>query len=234
MSERKMGDLDLEVFAARLYEIMLVTSATARGKEVSGAMLGKPRLGLTGAALKARIRANTYEVARVIAQAVAEDWIAVRVIGAVIATTHAGFPPTVSGWRTHQTTLRRDTGQRYGISPNKIPRWVNRFKRTLARTVDGPDPVRRAAWVEWMWDHMGHPLADGCGRTAKGISAWVLTRHGISLPKHPSKAEYNEAMAAGFKVFLAYYRRCSREAAGRRGPMRAAKDPGKSNIRLAS
>jgi predicted Fe-S protein YdhL (DUF1289 family) len=219
------GSLDAQLLGTQLYKIIYATSASARGEESSRAMLGKPRLGITGAALAGRIQANTFLVAKVIVQAVEENWPAGRVVDAIIAATHDGFPEEVRAWRTHETFKRSMTGQRYGVTPGKIRAWVKRFKKTLARTLDREDSVFRAAWAEWQWDKEGHPLADGCGRTAKAISAWVLVRHGEQLPIHQNKETYNNAMADGFRKFVAYYRLCVVRRTKRRGPKQSERRP---------
>ncbi len=58
------------------------------------------------------------------------------------------------------------------------------------------DPVGLAAWVEWRIDCTDHFFADGCGRIAKAIAAWVLMRHDYPLPRYE---------LAGPDVRTAYY-----------------------------
>lgn len=212
------GGLDLETLAADLYQNIHAISNTAHGVEISKDRPGKARLHITGAALVNKVRTNTHNVAAVVVRAAREDWSVDKTIPAIIEATHQGFPPKVQDWR------RIPTGQRWGqVRPSKIRGEVRRFRRMLGQNLDRWDPVRLAAWAQWMWDEHIHPLGDGCGRTAQAIGAWVLTRKGLLLPTYGSREEYHEAMAAGLKAFTAYYLRCTLRGIGERRPPKRAR-----------
>lgn len=219
MSEHQddAGGLDLNDLAAALYRNILATSNTARGEEVSKARPGKVRLGITGAALASKVQSNTSQVAAIIVKAVEERWSVGKTIQAVIETTHEGFPREARSWR------KAPTNERWGrVNYHKIPREVRRFKRALGQNLDRWDPVRLAAWAEWMWDEHIHPLGDGCGRTAKAIGMWVLIRSDLPLPDYRSRGAYYTAMAEGLRTFTKYYRLCVwGELGARRPPKRA-------------
>lgn len=207
------GGLDLETLVADLYRNILATSSTARGEEASKERPGKVRLGITGAALASMVRANSARVADIILRAVWEKWSARRVIQDVIEATLAGFPSKTREWRKHRTK------DRPSVNPVKIPREAKRFRKMLSANLDRWEPVRLAAWTEWMWAEHIHPLGDGCGRTSKALSAWVLVRRGLPLPSYVGGAEaYNTASAAGLQNFTEYYRVCMRGEVGERRP----------------
>ncbi len=74
-------------------------------------------------------------------------------------------------------------------------------------------PHRVAATLEREIDWRIHPYADGCGRTAKLLGAWVLLRHGSMPPRFDSKERYYKAMNAGEGEWLAFYSACILESA---------------------
>jgi len=51
------------------------------------------------------------------------------------------------------------------------------------------DPIDLAAWVEYRIDLADHFFADGCGKTAKAVSAWVLMRADQPLPTYRGRDE---------------------------------------------
>ncbi len=80
------------------------------------------------------------------------------------------------------------------------------------------DPVKLAAWVEYRVDLSDHFFADGCGKTAKAISSWVLMRARHDLPLYRDRKELYQnapteirgrnqpADREQFEKWLAYYR----------------------------
>lgn len=219
------GGPDYEEFAAHFYANVRATSSTALGREESKTKPGKPRLGFTGAALEARIRTNSYEVARVILQATEEEWGVRRTLRSILRATHEGFSPRLAGYRTYPTAAR------YGARPQKIPPLMRVFKGDLARRLDHPDTIRLAAWVEWQLDEVIHPFGDGCGRVSKALAAWVLTRRHFPLPHYGDRERYHRAIRDGFRAFLAYYRSCVR-LSPRRPTVHA--EEGEERMRAAS
>jgi|GEM_PF-974636 len=80
------------------------------------------------------------------------------------------------------------------------------------------DPVELAAWVEYNIDLTHHFFADGCGKTAKVISSFVLMRSGLPLPNYTNRDDYFEHAPTKivgrdpevdndqYQTWLAYYR----------------------------
>lgn len=69
---------------------------------------------------------------------------------------------------------------------------MDRFYQEFTRKLADPnqDPVELAAWVEYNIDLTHHFFADGCGKTAKVISSFVLMRSNKPLPNYTTRAEY--------------------------------------------
>jgi|GEM_PF-829968 len=68
------------------------------------------------------------------------------------------------------------------------------------------DPVQLAAWIEKNFDSEIHPLADGCGRAAKVLSGFVLTRSNQSLPNYRNRDEYYREITKSLDQWEQYYR----------------------------
>lgn len=97
---------------------------------------------------------------------------------------------------------------------------MTKFYAELANRLDNPDedPIELAAWVEYNIDLTHHFFADGCGKTAKVISSYVLMRSGLPLPTYTSREDYfehapteivgrdPEADDDQYQAWLAYYR----------------------------
>lgn len=90
------------------------------------------------------------------------------------------------------------------------------YERTQDSTAD---PVEAAAYAEFGIDFAGHFFADGCGKAAKAVSAYMLMRADHPLPEYQGgRAAYYAhqlpqiagedpaADAAGYAKFLTYYR----------------------------
>lgn len=62
----------------------------------------------------------------------------------------------------------------------------NDFFKELYNYIDNPDMTANflAAWVEFKVDLTDHYFADGCGKIAKALSAWVMMRYGKSVPDY--------------------------------------------------
>jgi predicted ABC-type ATPase len=70
-----------------------------------------------------------------------------------------------------------------------LPASTEQFFAEFHQRLSDPraDAVETAAWVEYRMDMTDHPWADGCGKSAKAIAAWVLMRHGYELPDYPQE-----------------------------------------------
>lgn len=102
-------------------------------------------------------------------------------------------------------------------APAHVPRLLEGFVRELERRLrTGRDPVRLAAWIEWQVDLKHHFFADGCGRTARALAAWVLMRAGLDLPQYGNRGAYYRMARGAFREFVAWYRRRVPRSPGRR------------------
>lgn len=89
------------------------------------------------------------------------------------------------------------------------------------------DLIETAAWIEWQIDFRDHFFADGCGKTAKAVSTWLLMTIGHKLPDYTAGSLIPQEKARDvyyghspsyirgtdhvreiidFKLFLNYYR----------------------------
>ena len=90
--------------------------------------------------------------------------------------------------------------------PEDIEAEYHNFCEWFLGAVDSDDPVAVAALVEKRLDGEIHPFADGCGRTAKLLAAFVLLRAGLSPVNHRSRKEYYERINGTDEEWIRYYR----------------------------
>lgn len=83
-----------------------------------------------------------------------------------------------------------------------FPELLERYHRTVRGLLS---PAELALWIEWEFDHVIHPLADGCGRLAKTMAAYFLSRFNQVQPDYSSHKEYYDAMNSGYETFKQYY-----------------------------
>lgn len=104
---------------------------------------------------------------------------------------------------------------------DELPAAMEQFYEELHQKLTNPDsdPVEVAAFCEYHIDLVDHFFADGCGKTAKAISSFVLMRAGLSLPSYKGgRDEYYKhaprsivrvdqiADRAAWQDFLQYYK----------------------------
>ena len=102
-----------------------------------------------------------------------------------------------------------------------LENYMNNFYQGLYERIQDPeaDPVESAAFAEFGIDFSGHFFADGCGKTAKVVSSFVLMRHNHKLPEYKggraayyanqlqrTAGEDKAADEAGYQRFLNYYK----------------------------
>lgn len=108
-----------------------------------------------------------------------------------------------------------------------LPGAMDNFYGGLHARLNDPnsDPVETAAYAEYGVDPGHHLFSDGCGKTAKALSSYVLMRHGMSLPTYPGgRDEYYRHVGRtqpigpraydgddSYKDFLNYYRSMVRQ-----------------------
>jgi hypothetical protein len=68
-----------------------------------------------------------------------------------------------------------------------LPEAEKHFYGGLHQRLSDPDadPVEAAAYAEYGVDPGHHLYADGCGKTSKALSSYILMRHGMPLPTYP-------------------------------------------------
>ena len=101
-----------------------------------------------------------------------------------------------------------DTRERFHrqVAPADILAEYRALCAHIAGRLDENDPVAVAAELEWELDGRIHPFADGCGRTAKLLGAWILLR-GDTLPaRFSDRTEYYAVINHPLQEWVAYYR----------------------------
>lgn len=73
------------------------------------------------------------------------------------------------------------------------------------RLSSGADPVATAAWSEKRMSVI-HPWADSVGRSSRALSAFVLARAGVGLPKYPDTKTYYSEIKKSPASWEKYYR----------------------------
>jgi hypothetical protein len=85
-----------------------------------------------------------------------------------------------------------DDSDKYGYTRlADLPEAMEEFYDSFFAALDSPDvdPIYLAGWVEYRIDLTDHFFADGCGKSAKAVSAWVLMRAGLPLPTYRGRDE---------------------------------------------
>ena len=69
---------------------------------------------------------------------------------------------------------------------------MQQFSQELIERLQDPksNPIDNAAFAEYRIDLRDHFFADGCAKTSKVVSAWVLMRAGLRIPDYPDRLEY--------------------------------------------
>lgn len=134
-----------------------------------------------------------------------------------------GLASTVNSGIVKEGSLIRtsDSGKYPYVRVAKLENYMNKFYQGLYERVQNPeaDPVESAAFAEFGIDFGGHFFADGCGKTAKVVSSFILMRHNHKLPEYKGgrDAYYANQLRqiagedevvdeAGYQKFLEYYR----------------------------
>lgn len=118
--------------------------------------------------------------------------------------------------------IRSSDSQKYPyVRIANLEKEMGKFYEGLFERVNNPeaDPVESAAYAEFGIDFAGHFFADGCGKTAKVVSSYMLMRSGHKLPEYKGgreayyanqlkqiAGEDEAADEEGYQKFLAYYR----------------------------
>jgi fido (protein-threonine AMPylation protein) len=75
--------------------------------------------------------------------------------------------------------------------------------------LDEDDPQELCAWVEYQVRFKIHPLADGSGRLATALAAWIMFRAGRAIPNYSflQRSEMHAKLREGEVAFREYYLR---------------------------
>ena len=193
------------VFERQALHNLLRTSRTATGVSDTSSSADKPTLAAEGGALKAKADQNFRRALRSVWNQRRRRFDSPEDVGTFVVETASTvseglLKPGQSVWRTwetknHQTPVR------------EIPDQFKAFTRELhQRLSSGADPVGTAAWVEYVFDGHLHPMADGVGRTAKALSAFVLARAGHGLPTYRGRDDYYANINKSLAEWTRYYR----------------------------
>lgn len=86
--------------------------------------------------------------------------------------------------------LREDDSKKFPYAPAKdLEGRRAQFAKEFTERIDRDDPVETAAWVHWRLNMVDHPYADGVGRTAEMVAAYVLMRHGHPMPSREASRD---------------------------------------------
>lgn len=118
--------------------------------------------------------------------------------------------------------IRTSDSEKYPYARiNNLENYMESFYKGLFDRITKPnyDPVETAAFAEFGIDFGGHFFADGCGKTAKVVSSFLLMRGNHHLPEYKGgrsvyyshqlqKIAGEDAAAdeAGYQKFLEYYK----------------------------
>lgn len=134
-----------------------------------------------------------------------------------------GLASTVNSGIVKEGSLIRtaDSNKYPYVRVTDLENYMEKFYQDLYRRVENltSDPVETAAFAEFGIDFGGHFFADGCGKTAKVVSSFLLMRQNHKLPEYRGGREAYyanqlkqiagkdvEADRIGFQKFLNYYK----------------------------
>jgi len=147
----------------------------------------KPKLSAEGEALAARTRENLQQALEFLWENRERGFASAtevrEFVDEVARKVSAGLlQPGQSLYRTWETKFRQ-------TAPEAIEQEYQNFCEWFFEALKSGDPVATAALVEKRLDGEIHPFADGCGRTAKILAAFVLLRAGFfaGQPSVPEK-----------------------------------------------
>lgn len=195
-------------FEAQSLANLAATSRTAKGiNDVSAGGGKKPKLAVgEGAGLAKKTGQNFREALRIAWDAldrpmVTEESVRQFVEQVAGMVSRGLLKPGEGLWRTW--------GTRDNIPPEEIGKAMKGFVSELHARLNNPrlDPMETAAWVEQRLDGQIHPFSDGCGRTTKIISAFVLARARHPLPRYRDRESYYQTINQSPEAWLRYYRK---------------------------
>ncbi len=198
------------------------TTVTGDQQGSRGSRPGKPSAGISGYDLAEQTNHNMRAIGKFIASAAdpgsdSYTWSVRRVVNVFIDRIHRDLPKKdlLKALRSHETR------HNYGCPPDEVEeRWEAFLCELELRLRGGSDLERLCAWVEYETRFRIHPLADGSGRLATALTAWIMLRNEKRMPMYMywQRSEMHEKLRAGFEGFEAYYlRKCFPERTGGTG-----------------
>jgi hypothetical protein len=183
------------------------TSRTKRGVSDTSSSTEKPELKASGGGLADRATDNFRRAIERLYDERGREFRTVdevrTLIEEVAQTVSDGLLKEGQGlWRTWATKFANQP------PPERIADEMDNFVHTLAGRLGNShdDAVATAAFIEKRLDGEIHPFADGCGRTAKALSAFVLARAGKPLPVYHGREEYYREVYGTDEEWERYYR----------------------------
>lgn len=186
------------------------TAVTGRQKRSCGFRPGKPYAGgkFTGNRLAGKVYHNMRAIARTIAtitnpERELSEWSVKQFVSHAIGLIHRDLPNAhkLKQLRSHKTS------NDYGCPPKDVPAMWNAFLEKVQAELDGPELEQLCAWVEYELRFRLHPLADGSGRLATVLTAWIMCRAGRAIPSYAywQRSELHAKLRASYEEFREYY-----------------------------
>jgi CRISPR-associated protein Csx3 len=195
-----------ERFAKKLIENLDKTSRTAKGISDTSSSDQKTELLVSGDKLKEKVRENFEKAIEFIWKEKYRTFSSEAELRKFVETAAAGISEGLLQknqelFRTWETKLKHQT------KPEDIEKDFKSFISELFKRLHSPhaDGHKIAAFVEQRLDSRIHPFADGCGRTAKVISAWIMARYHLSFPEWTSRDEYYKNIEKDLQEWEKYY-----------------------------
>ena len=181
-------------------------SRTLGGASDTSCSADKPKLGCQeGEALASRTEQNLRQALDFLWESKECQFRAAAEVLAFVETLAA----TVSeGLLADSQSFYRTWETKFGQTPvHAIEAKYMEFCGWLFRALANPtDFVEIAALVEQRLDGKIHPFADGCGRTAKLLAAFVLLRGNRTPPQYRARSEYYRGINKSETEWVSCYR----------------------------
>ena len=193
-----------------------MTSATAAMGQQQGShgrRPGKPHAGKSGDDLAAIACFNMRSVASMIASICTNKvrrrkkrklfvWTVSRFVSQAIHLIHAGLRFELKAIRTHETASG------YGCPVQEVvTRWTTFLEELQKRMGKNENPQEICAWVEYQVRGAIHPFADGNGRLATALCAWIMLRSKRRIPSYAfwQRSQMHDKLKEGYDAFREYY-----------------------------
>ena len=196
---------DKQSWTEKVLSALAGMSRTLGGASDTTSSTDKPKLGVSeGEALASRTERNLRQALGFLwdsracrFESAAEVREFVDILAAMVS--NGLLAPGQSFYRTWETKF----GQ---TKVAAIEAEYREFCEWLFGALADSDSVKVAALVEYRLDGKIHPFADGCGRTAKLLAAFVLLRGNRTPPRYGVRKEYYGKISQSETEWVSYYR----------------------------